>query len=341
MQHDHKGDIYGVSVALGVGFGMAFASMSNLIVAAVPPEQTGVASGMNANIRTIGGSLGAAFMASIVTSGAAPSGLPREAGYTHGFFMLGAALLLSALAAILIPTAPRGKARRPEPDNRAGSCRTRAGRRRNSGRRRARMTTLRSDAVRNRQRLLEAAETVFAEHGLEAGVEEIARAAGVGVGTLYRRFPTKDALIGELVRDLLSEIRELAVTSIDDPDGLERFLYATAAAQATHRGCLARLWDDAQTAQLKTAVRAAAAKLLAQAQANGRVRPDATLADLDLVFWSLRGIIEAAGPHAVLWRRHLAIMIAGLRPDGQALSQPPISERRLRVIKRAADGADR
>jgi EmrB/QacA subfamily drug resistance transporter len=108
LQHDHEGDIYAVSVALGVGFGMAFASMSNLIVAAVPPEQTGVASGMNANIRTIGGSLGAAFMASIVTSDAAPSGLPREAGYTHGFFMLAAALLLSALAAVLIPTRRRG-----------------------------------------------------------------------------------------------------------------------------------------------------------------------------------------------------------------------------------------
>jgi EmrB/QacA subfamily drug resistance transporter len=115
LQHDHKGDIYAVSVALGVGFGMAFASMSNLIVAAVPPEQTGVASGMNANIRTIGGSLGAAFMASIVTSGAAPSGLPRDAGYTHGFFMLGAALLLSGLAAILIPTARRDAKSHREP----------------------------------------------------------------------------------------------------------------------------------------------------------------------------------------------------------------------------------
>jgi EmrB/QacA subfamily drug resistance transporter len=114
-QHGHKGDIYAVSVALGVGFGMAFASMSNLIVAAVPPEQTGVASGMNANIRTIGGSLGAAFMASIVTSDAAPNGLPREAAYTHGFLMLAAALLLSALAAILIPTRRRAAPTELEP----------------------------------------------------------------------------------------------------------------------------------------------------------------------------------------------------------------------------------
>ena len=92
---------------IGVGFGFAFTAMSNLIVAAVPPEQTGVASGMNANIRTIGGSLGAAFMASIVTSGVHAGSLPKESGYTHGFLMLGAALLLSALAALLIPTARR------------------------------------------------------------------------------------------------------------------------------------------------------------------------------------------------------------------------------------------
>jgi AcrR family transcriptional regulator len=200
------------------------------------------------------------------------------------------------------------------------------------------MTALRSDAARNRQRLLEAAETVFAEHGLDAGVEEVARVAGVGIGTLYRRFPTKDALIAELVRELLTEIHDLALSSLEaaDGDGLETFLYATAAAQATHRGCLARLWDDEQTAQLKTVVRSAVGKLLSQAQANGRVRPDATLADLDLVFWSLRGIIEAAGPHEILWRRHLSLVIAGLRPDGMDLPQPAISERRLRSIKQAA-----
>lgn len=107
VAHGQKLDVYVTSAILGVGFGLAFASMSNLIVAAVPPAQTGVASGMNANIRTIGGSLGAAFMASIVTSGAAPSGLPEESGYTNGFLMLGGALLLAAIAGLFIPTARR------------------------------------------------------------------------------------------------------------------------------------------------------------------------------------------------------------------------------------------
>ncbi|MCW2493393.1 MAG: transporter [Frankiales bacterium] len=88
---------------LGAGFGLAFSAMSNIIVDAVPSHQTGVASGMNANIRTIGGSVGAAVMASIVTSGALPSGLPKESGYTAGFGMLAVAMAFSALAAVLIP----------------------------------------------------------------------------------------------------------------------------------------------------------------------------------------------------------------------------------------------
>jgi MFS family permease len=122
FEHDQKWEIYLATSLLGIGFGLAFTAMSNLIVAAVPPEQTGVASGMNANIRTIGGSLGAAFMASVVTAGAAPSGLPKESGYTNGFLLLGGALLLSALAALLIPAARRRTADSTDPAERAESA---------------------------------------------------------------------------------------------------------------------------------------------------------------------------------------------------------------------------
>jgi len=86
----------------GVGFGLVFAAMSNLVVQAVSPAQTGVASGMNANIRTIGGAAGAAVMSSIVTSGA-HGGLPRSSGYTHGFAMLAGASIVAAIAATLVP----------------------------------------------------------------------------------------------------------------------------------------------------------------------------------------------------------------------------------------------
>jgi MFS family permease len=98
--------IWEVAVAtllLGAGFGLAFSAMSNIIVDSVPSSQTGVASGMNANIRTIGGSVGAAVMASVITSGVLADGVPKESGYTAGFAMLAGALLLAALAGLLIP----------------------------------------------------------------------------------------------------------------------------------------------------------------------------------------------------------------------------------------------
>ncbi len=105
--HQHQWQIYLSTALMGIGFGLAFSAMSALIVAAVPPSQTGVASGMNANIRTIGGSIGAAVMASIVTSRLGPSGLPREIGYTAGFAAMACGLLVAALAGLLMPSPRR------------------------------------------------------------------------------------------------------------------------------------------------------------------------------------------------------------------------------------------
>ena len=82
--HDQPWEIYLASTLLGIGLGLAYSAMSSLIVEAVPPAQTGVASGMNANIRTIGGAIGASVMASIVTSDLGKTGFPAEAGYTEG-----------------------------------------------------------------------------------------------------------------------------------------------------------------------------------------------------------------------------------------------------------------
>ncbi|MCW2528226.1 MAG: transporter [Pseudonocardiales bacterium] len=91
----------------GAGFGMAFSATAGLIVDAVPRDQTGVASGMNANIRTVGGSIGAALTASIVTSGVAPGALPHESGYRYAFLLMAIACLLAAGAALLIPARKR------------------------------------------------------------------------------------------------------------------------------------------------------------------------------------------------------------------------------------------
>src|ERR1700760_4571127 len=105
--HSQEWEIYVATAVLGVGFGLAFSAMSANVVAAVPAEQTGVATGMNANIRTIGGSIGAAVMSSIVTSTTGIGGLPRESGYTHGFGLLTIATLAAAGSALLVPSAVR------------------------------------------------------------------------------------------------------------------------------------------------------------------------------------------------------------------------------------------
>lgn len=189
---------------------------------------------------------------------------------------------------------------------------------------------LRRDAAQNRDRLLRAAAKIFAEHGLDASVEEVAREAGVGMGTLYRRFPTKDSLIAELVRALLDDVIALAREAIAVPDGLglQQFLYASAEAEAAQRGCLARLWSDPETLALKNQCRAAIEELLADAQRHRQVRADAEIGDIYLLFHSLRGVIEASdGAGGAGLRRHIAIMLAGLRPASSThIELPPGAE---------------
>ena len=105
--HDDIWELCVANAIMGIGIGLVFACLSNLIVAAVPAHQTGVASGMNANIRTIGGSIGAAVMATIVTSDAFPTGVPRESGYAHGFLALMTAMIVCAAVALMIPNVSR------------------------------------------------------------------------------------------------------------------------------------------------------------------------------------------------------------------------------------------
>ncbi len=103
LAHDQVWMVLVETTVLGLAFGLAFAALSNLIVDAVPQSQTGVASGMNANIRTVGGALGSAVLASVVTANARPDGLPVEAGYTNGFLVLVVTSTLAAVVAVFVP----------------------------------------------------------------------------------------------------------------------------------------------------------------------------------------------------------------------------------------------
>lgn len=103
LWHDEIWHMLVSNALVGLGVGVAFACLASLVVAAVPADQTGVASGMNANIRTIGGAVGSAAMGGIVTAHLTSSGLPSEAGYTIGFLALAGAFTVAAVAALLIP----------------------------------------------------------------------------------------------------------------------------------------------------------------------------------------------------------------------------------------------
>ncbi|MET8373137.1 MFS transporter [Micromonospora profundi] len=114
VAHDARWQIGIAGGLMGLGIGLAFASMANLIVASVPANQTGAATGMNANIRTIGGAIGAAVVSGVITANPQANGLPREAGFTTGFLVLTGIALAAALAALAVPSARRASAdRRP------------------------------------------------------------------------------------------------------------------------------------------------------------------------------------------------------------------------------------
>ncbi len=117
LDHTQQWSIYAASGLLGIGIALGFASMANLIIEAVPAEQTGVATGMNTNIRNIGAALGSGIATSLIVSGLLPDGFPKEHGYMLAFAVSGLALVVAALAALTIPkrTAPSVVAREPHP----------------------------------------------------------------------------------------------------------------------------------------------------------------------------------------------------------------------------------
>src|SRR3954470_14048210 len=173
---------------------------------------------------------------------------------------------------------------------------------------------LRRDAERNRQRILAVAVDAFAEGGIGVTMDEIARRAGVGVGTVYRRFPDKELLIEALFDERIDELVALAEAARDDPDptaGLARFFETFLAVQAADRGL-----KDVVLGTARGAGRAARARdrigpivdeLLARALRAGDVRRDVTGSDLALIQFMLGAVIDFTHDVAPeTWRRMLA-----------------------------------
>lgn len=188
---------------------------------------------------------------------------------------------------------------------------------------------LRADAARNRALLLAAAADEFAEHGLEASVADIARRAGVGKGTVFRHFPTKDDLIAAIVLDRIENLRAIGerLLSAEDPGAALLEFLVTAGHQRQQRDLSFLMGagePKPEVQQAQAGLFQVIEDLVARAREHGAVREDVTGSDVFLLMCApnyVTGYVPNAGPD--LWRRYLAIIFDGLRPEGaHALPQP-------------------
>jgi len=182
---------------------------------------------------------------------------------------------------------------------------------------------LRRDAELNRQRILRAAAEIFTEQGLEATLDDVARQAGVGVGTVYRRFPDKEALADALFTDRLDALVALAEDALADPDewgSLVSFLEQAGALLAADRG-LRQLFMFAtygydRVGQARARMQPLVSTLVSRAQAAGAVRADLCPTDVPLIEFMLAGVAEyTRNARPQVWRRYLALLLDGLRPE--------------------------
>jgi AcrR family transcriptional regulator len=188
----------------------------------------------------------------------------------------------------------------------------------------AAMQSTRSDARRNRERILVAARAAFAEQGPDAQIDDIARRAEVGVGTVYRHFPTKDALVGELMRLKLTALRDRARRKLaegDDPgEAFAGFMREQAEVIAKDASLQRMLWAENEDtlvplAPLIEEVNEAVGELISGAQEAGAIRADLEVGDVRTFMCGL-GAIMAADARGVMrfdWRRQFEFMLDGMR----------------------------
>lgn len=191
---------------------------------------------------------------------------------------------------------------------------------------------LRADAERNRRRLLAAARELFAERGLNVTLDDIARRAGVGVGTAYRRFGSREALVDALFEERVQEMVALAddALKLEDPwQALAGFLERMASAQASDRGLKEVLLgtDDrlARVRHVREQMRPRGYELVRRAKAAGVVREDFDASDIPLLQMMVGAVADVVTPERPdLWRRYLAFLLDGLRPASSP--RPPLQE---------------
>lgn len=197
---------------------------------------------------------------------------------------------------------------------------------------------LRLDARRNRDLLLATARDLFARHGLDVPLDQIAKEAGVGNATLYRHFPTRQALVGEVfanAANLLAEAADEALATEDAWSAIERYFEWILELVAADRGI-----NDLVTRAIPTVPgllgisrrnAATVGSLVVRAQEQGTMRADVVTMDLLFSFGALcRALPAATELRPDLWRRHLALLLDGFRTRAtHPLPVPPVGEERL------------
>jgi AcrR family transcriptional regulator len=191
--------------------------------------------------------------------------------------------------------------------------------------------SLRKDAADNRDRLLAAARELFAERGLAVTLNDIAHHAGVGVGTAYRRFANKEAVIDALFEQRLQAVATLAQQALDMPDawtGLVTFFEGSLDMQFGDRG-LTQIMNnpalgDARIAQARDRIAPLIEALVDRAKEQGTVREDFDQSDVVFLQLALSAIMDSSRTVAPgLYRRYLSIFLDGIRADRQQLTPLP------------------
>ncbi len=201
----------------------------------------------------------------------------------------------------------------------------------------------RADAERNRRALIDAAIEVFGERGLEATVSEIAQRAGVGQGTAFRHFPTKEHLVAATVSDLLDRITARAVELLDEPDplvALRELMHTGSALMVGNHGfkdatANSPVLEDPQVEAGHERLLAATGELLARAQAAGVVRADLSAEDIPLLLCAISATdVPRRDGQPALWERYFEIVFAGVSagPDEPLAATAPTQDE-LRQLK--------
>jgi AcrR family transcriptional regulator len=204
---------------------------------------------------------------------------------------------------------------------------------------------MRADARRNRERVLEAAEKLFAEEGLKVQIEQVAQRAGVGVGTVCRNFPTKQTLVDAVLTSRCESLLADARLSLAEPDAgtaFQRFFALMADFQARHLAFAEEMAADmdlpTSVLPVKESLHQVVAELVARAQACGAIRTDIGPGDMVMLFSGIAHAAALAGEcEPTLRQRYLTIVMDGLRPaDATPLPGHPVDFRAVERAKAAA-----